>query len=416
MEEPGKVAQVVARADRIPVIDLARGIAVLGILAINVTTMAGPGLAASTPDWHGHAAPQDWWAFVATWLLFEGKMRTMFATLFGVSLALFLDRGDPDRRLLAQIRRLLWLAIFGYLHFALFWWGDILFTYAVAGMIALLFRDLAPWRLIGLGLAAYLIVAAGLMVEVAEPMAAARAMAAGTASADQAAWATEYADAVRAHAAEQLGEYDMAFAQAIGWRLTHHPAFPLSMAAQAVLEALPLMLIGMGLVRSGFFAAAGAGGWPRRWLLAIAIVGGMSGLGWAAAVLAFAASHGFDMAVMTFLPFRFGMPGHLAQAACYLALIALLGERMLRTRIGRRLAAAGRMALSNYIGTTVVMTFVLHGWGLGLAMEQPGHAALMPLVLLGWVLMLAWSAPWLARFGSGPLETAWRILARTRSA
>lgn len=402
-------AQAVARPTRIPVIDLARGIAVLGILAINVATMAGPGLAAATPDWHGRAAPHDWASFAFTWLVFEGKMRTMFATLFGVSLALFLDRGDPGRRLLQQVRRLLWLAVFGYLHFLLLWWGDILFVYALGGMIALLFREMPPCRLIGLGLAIYMVVAAGLMIEVVPALLDAHAVAAGTGTPDQVASVTAYAEAVRAHAAQQFGEYRMGFGEAIGWRLSHHPAFPLSMASQALMEVWPLMLCGMGLARTGFFDGA----WPRRRLALIAVAGLVLGLAWGGAVLGYAASQGFAPATVAFLPFRFGMPGHIAQAAGYFALIALFGGAILRTGPGRRLAAVGRMALSNYLGSTLVMTFVLHEWGLGLASTYPGHAALMGLMLLGWGLMLAWSAPWLARFGAGPLEWLWRRLAAT---
>lgn len=409
MIEPADRAQVVAPPARIPIIDLARGIAVLGILAINVTTMAGPGLAAATPDWHGRAAPQDWAAFTLTWLVFEGKMRTMFATLFGVSLGLFLERGDPGRRLLGQVRRLLWLAVFGYLHFLLLWWGDILFVYALGGMIALLLRDMPPWRLLGLGLALYMAVAVGLMIDVAGPMRAAHAVAAGTATPEQAGWVASYAEAVGAHAAQQFAEYDMGFFQAIGWRLMHHPDFPLSMASQVLMEVFPLMLCGMGLARTGFFAGA----WPRRRLVLIAVAGGSLGLAWGAAVLGYAASQGFAPATVAFLPFRFGMPGHIAQATCYFALVALFGGAILRTGMGKRLAAVGRMALSNYIGTTVVMTFVLHRWGLGLAAGLPGQAELMVLMLLGWALMLGWSAPWLARFGTGPLEWLWRKLART---
>ena len=68
------------------------------------------------------------------------------------------------------------------------------------------------------------------------------------------------------------------------------------------------------------------------------------------------------------------------------------------------------MALSNYIVTSLVMTALFHGWGLGLAGRLP-EAALAPVVIAAWAAMVGWSAPWLARFGQGPLERLWRRLA-----
>src|SRR5690606_35962840 len=88
-------------------------------------------------------------------------------------------------------------------------------------------------------------------------------------------------------------------------------------------------------------------------------------------------------------------------------------RRIAATALGRRLVAAGRMAFSNYIGTTVLMTAIFYGWGLGLA-GTVGHAEQLAFVLLGWVFMLSWSKPWLARFRQGPLEWLWRSLAERR--
>ena len=73
-------------------------------------------------------------------------MRAVFTMLFGASMLLFVDRaeeaGQDGERL--QLRRLGWLALFGYLHFLLLWWGDILFLYALAGAVALAFRNAPP--------------------------------------------------------------------------------------------------------------------------------------------------------------------------------------------------------------------------------------------------------------------------------
>ena len=104
---------------------------------------------------------------------------------------------------------------------------------------------------------------------------------------------------------------------------------------------------------------------------------------------------------------------HIAMALGYAAVLVLLAPRLLDTWLGQRFAAAGRMAFSNYLGTSLVMTALFHGWGLGLA-GRFGPAALWLFVLLGWVLMLGWSGPWLSRFRQGPLEWLWRSLTEGR--
>ena len=77
----------------------------------------------------------------------------------------------------------------------------------------------------------------------------------------------------------------------------------------------------------------------------------------------------------------------------------------------QRIAAAGRAAFTNYLGTSILMTAIFYGWGLGLYGELP-RAQLWLVVIAMWVLMLAWSKPWLERYQYGPFEWLWRSLAR----
>ena len=78
-------------------------------------------------------------------------------------------------------------------------------------------------------------------------------------------------------------------------------------------------------------------------------------------------------------------------------------------RLGERVRAAGRAAFTNYLGTSVVMMLVFHGWALGL-FGQLNRPQLYIVVVLAWALMLAWSKPWLDRYRYGPLEWLWRCL------
>ena len=78
-----------------------------------------------------------------------------------------------------------------------------------------------------------------------------------------------------------------------------------------------------------------------------------------------------------------------------------------------RVAATGRAAFSNYLGTSIVMTTVFYGYGFGLFGEV-GRAEVWVFVLGAWVIMLAWSKPWLEKYHYGPLEWLWRSLARSK--
>src|SRR3546814_11868070 len=96
---------------------------------------------------------------------------------------------------------------------------------------------------------------------------------------------------------------------------------------------------------------------------------------------------------------------------------AALSMLLIRTRASAsvrvRLAAAGRMAFTNYLTTSIVMTSIFYGYGLGL-FGSVGRAALYLFCLGMWAAMLLWSKPWLDRFHYGPFEWLWRSLARAQ--
>src|SRR5690606_5691513 len=100
---------------------------------------------------------------------------------------------------------------------------------------------------------------------------------------------------------------------------------------------------------------------------------------------------------------------HLPMVLGLAALLALGAPAAAKTALGSRVAAAGRMAFTNYVGTSAVMMLVFQGWA-GALYGSLHRAELLIFVLLGWILMLAWSKPWLVRFRYGPLEWLWRSL------
>jgi uncharacterized protein len=93
----------------------------------------------------------------------------------------------------------------------------------------------------------------------------------------------------------------------------------------------------------------------------------------------------------------------------YAAFIILLARR--RGWLARRIAAAGRSAFSNYLGTGIIAGAIFYGYGLGLYGYLTRFEAWLVVPAM-WTAMLLWSKPWLDRFNYGPFEWLWRSLAR----
>ena len=386
--------------ERLPAIDVVRGAAVLGIVIANIPGLGQPLMAAVWPGaFLSPPGPFAEWLWGAQLVLVDGKMRGLFTLLFGAGMVLFL-RGAEARDagsgpgLLA--RRLGWLALFGVLHWALLWRGDILLPYAVAGLLTLGFAGWSWRRQLALGLAGYGLGAlvnfaalvplatgalgpvAGLAAEEAAALAEARREGALMAGGDYAAWVR---DALR----------------------DHLPALPFDLAF-GLLETAPLMLIGMSLIGAGLFdgrigarrqVRAGAWLWLAGTLASVPV-----------AIWAIGRGIGYwtsFAAIMGWLPLT-----QLAGALGLAALLAVWGARP-GGALRRRLAEAGRCALTNYIGTSALALAVFSGWGLGLH-GKLARIELYALVPLFWLAMLAWPGWWLARFRHGPLEWAWRSL------
>lgn len=397
--------------DRIRTLDLIRGVAVLGILAVNIAGFAGPIDAALSPHIPDRGSLGDEAAFAFVMVVFEGKMRMLFSMLFGASMALFITKADGAGRngALLQARRLAWLALFGTLHYLLLWWGDILFTYAALGFIALLLRrQPVPALLTIAGLWFCSWVAIGLIATFPDGLAAAR-IADGTGSAATLADQAKSLARMISEARDELALFGGTYGPILQDKLTNHPWWLVSMALNNAWEILPMMLIGMALLKSGFFS----GQWPPALLRRIAWYGLGIGGTLTLAITALAWAWHYPPPVMgTVIGVWMAVP-RLMMTLGYAALLVLAAPRLLGTAIGQRIEAAGRMAFSNYLGTTLVMTALFYGWGFGL-IGRVGEAAQLAFVALGWALMLGWSKPWLARIRQGPLEWLWRSLTEWR--
>lgn len=400
--------QPVATHNRIVSLDFIRGIAVLGILFANVTAFAHPMIAYNWPAaLPGGGTEGDAWIWLFQFVAVDGKFRGLFTLLFGAGMMVFMERvWQRGGTAWLQVRRLFWLVLFGLAHFYLLFIGDILFLYAISGFLALgMLRWSARTQLWG-GLVWYLfgslLFAASLGVQAGiEASPQLQSQAAEEWQLIEEGWLTQ----IREGQAEEVIMREGSYGDIVAYRAAEQTDELSFYFALALLETVPLMLIGMALYRYGLFEGRLHRGRMRLWGW-IGVLGGGAG----------SLAVGYSVMVSGFPPFltQFASNG----AAAFLRLPMILGLAVLLTLLaaqaqrgwlGERLVAAGRMAFSNYIGTSIVMTLIFHGWAGGLYGEL-NRPDLLLVVALGWALMIAWSRPWLARYRYGPLEYLWRCL------
>ncbi|GAA0284366.1 DUF418 domain-containing protein [Alteraurantiacibacter aestuarii] len=403
------VAPVQAGA-RIASLDLIRGIAVLGILLANITGFAHVDIAYYWPPaLPGGGDTADRLIWLAQYVLVDGKFRGLFSILFGAGMVLFIERiPDYQTAALLQMRRLFWLILFGLAHFYLLFKGDILFSYGCAGMFALYAVPLKArtqltigiiWAMLGAlwqGIAYLPAVLTVLGGADANPTAI---------SLYQQFWQGQLADAARSG---QLMAGD-SYLAILRYRLTQESGDLWSYFSFGFVETIPLMMIGMGLFRSGVFhSGEGKPHWRGPALAALVL-----GLALNLAAGLFVYSRDFTPFI-TQMAF-FGFSGF-ANVPLLVGGTCLLAQWAARTRDGAgdswlvlRLSDAGRMAFSNYIGTSLVMVLIFQGWA-GDRFGTMHRAELLVVVTLGWAMMIAFSRVWLARFRRGPLEWLWRCL------
>ena len=382
----------------------------MGIFSVNVVGFAMVEAAYFHPpawDFEGLADRLMWFA---NFVLVDGKMRSLFSMLFGASLLLVAERAEASGRSAASVhyRRMVVLLLFGLAHFYFLWFGDILTSYALVGMVVF-----AVWRLNAVALAA---------------LAATLYIFAFADSLNQAAWLTRAVEIVASgnRADPELFEaaqgtvsflspdkayiaHDLAVHQDFGAYVREMTGPRRSEPFQTVSalwpETMALMLLGMAAYRSGFLT----GSWRRETYRVVAFAGICLGAAFSAVLAIIVWSGGFKLPTTMIALETWSMPAHPVMALAYAALIILLIRD--RGTLTQRFAAVGRAAFYNYLGTSLVATFIFNGWGLGLY-DTLSRAEAWLLAPAFWLIMLLWSKPWLDRYRYGPFEWLWRSLSR----
>ena len=415
--------------ERIPTLDLVRGLAVLGILVMNVFEFGLPMVAYDNPLHGGGTTGLDRWTWYVQMALFDGKMRALFSMLFGAGLVLITDRMERAGRGLGAtdllLRRCLWLALFGVVHrFGLQWTGDILYAYGLLGLIAIAFRGWRPLPLLAAGLLcllAFTPIQCWRHHQVSQQRAQAQQAVALEAAGEpvptalqeaKVRWerrlAAPKADANAAEIAAIRGGYASVFA----YRWDHHHSFQSAfLYYYFVWDVLGMVFVGMALCRWGFFAGTLRNG-IYGLFVAIGVLGALASFGHAWLV----AQRGFSAGELELRfwhevlhPFVRGLVGLGWAAALILLHKGVAARGGVVAFLLARLADTGRMAFTNYVLQTVCCTLLFFGYGLGHYSEW-SRSQLMLVWLAVSVVQVLFSWLWLRFCRCGPLEWLWRSL------
>jgi uncharacterized protein len=357
------VPRPTSSAERIDAIDVLRGIALFGVMAINLVMefrvsifdqFLGPRMLASPIDRAIEAILAQ---------AVELKAFALFSLLFGAGLAIQFDRlATSERRTALLVRRLAVLLVFGVIHLCLIWNGDILTEYAIAGFIVLPFLFGPRWLLT---LAALVSLALYLAMQAFPP--------AGLFPSRATIW-QDVMDANRIYATG-------GFVDVLAFRLREIPLIA-SLHAFVFLRTIGLFLVGALAWRSGIVQN------PRR-LFAIAL----PAIGLGAGLL----YRGIEPLGTIVLALGYGA--------------AILGIAQFER--GKKLlgwaAPLGRMAFTNYVVQSVIFGWIFYGYGLGLF----GRLGITPALAIGLIVYAAqvrFSTWWLHHYRYGPLEWLWRTL------
>ena len=384
---------------RIQVLDVLRGFALAGILVINAMSILA--VKGSTPAFTVDIPIAD--RILQDLILFfiESKFFTLFSLLFGIGFAIQIQSAERQgTAFLPRIsRRMAGLLVFGVLHILLFWDGDILVIYAITGTILILFRKTAFVR-IKRWIISLLAVPGVLVLIILAYTLIARLSPSGSESfvKSDASLAKEFANTQATQTLLQNG-----FLQGIGERI--HTYLELSpLLFSRIPTVLAMFLIGLYLGRSGFIRRL-----PdeietlrkvRFWGLSI-------GFTLMALILLSTKLLPTTSALVSIIEDQY-----LAGPILCLGYAAALTLDLLKNptrRIYRYFSIVGRMALTNYLSQSVVLTYISYGWGLGYALKLNGFQVIA-IVFILYFLQIAVSNIWLKNFTYGPLEWVWRCI------
>jgi len=383
-------------AERISEIDIVRGIALFGILMVNMSFFKIPVMMDRMPSAFSPGLDQ-----VVAWiiqLLFTGKFYAIFSFLFGLGFYIFMERTlDKGLELVPLYRRrLLVLLAIGAIHLFLLWSGDILFTYALAGFILLTFRrkneqQIKRW-IIGLFIATLVLQGLfGFVQGFGEVMAG-----------------ENYGQMMDELISAAVLVYSSgSYLELLTFRLTNEVPYIIISLFVWIPAVLAFFLCGLYAGRKGIFKDLKGN---RPLFVKICAVGFIVGALFLFFYILFETA--LWSAGTTARPALLMMTNYLASLfifPAYVSLVLLSLQTNNCRRILAPVAAAGRMALTNYLTQTLILITLFYGFGFGLFYRVTLAQGVLITIAL-YLIQVVWSNFWLKKFKYGPLEWLWRGL------
>jgi uncharacterized protein len=365
-------------------LDFVRGVAILGILLLNIAAFGLPKAAYLNPAWYGEITRSDAWTWAILDLFAQVKFLTLFALLFGAGLQLLLKRG---KRWIQS--RLTLLVLLGFIHGLFFWDGDILLAYGLVGLICWrMIRDAHDVKnLFNTGVILYLIgIGVLLLLGMISGGATNRSWIPDAANLQyEQFWKLKGGVEAVSNRADMLGDNLIALGAQYGWQLAG------------------MMLMGAALMRTGWLKGEFSLSHYRRTGAALVCIGVVINL--PAVVAQWMLD--WDYRWCAFLlqaPRELSAP---FQTIGYAALIYGFWPQMARFKVVAAVACVGRMALSNYLLQTLICTTLFYRFGLFMKFDR---LQLLAFVIPVWGINMVFSVIWLRFFRQGPLEWLWRQL------
>ncbi len=389
----------VEKTNRIQSIDLLRGIAILGILIMNIQSFAMPSAAYNNPLAYGDLTGLNKITWILSHLFADQKFMSIFSILFGAGIILITEKKEllTGSSLKLHYTRNLILLLIGLLHAHLIWYGDILVAYALCSFLVYPFRKLSPKKLLITGL---LILSVPSMLnglfQFSLPFMPVSEL--QDLSMD---WAPS---------SELIEQEITAFTGSLSHQIAQNSQNALFLETFVFMilflwRAGGLMLVGMALYKLGILSAVHS----RSFYLKNAFYSLTIGFPIVIYGMYMNFTMNWDFQYSMFAGSQFNYWGSLFIAYGYISLIMVFAESENYYTIKKRLASIGQMALTNYILHSFIGAFIFFGIGFGLFGKIDRSLQLI-IVSAIWVFQYLVSEKWLNYYKFGPLEWVWRSL------
>jgi len=388
------------QTNRIEALDVTRGIAILGILFMNIQSFSMIDSAYMNPGSFGNFEGVNYWIWYLSHLFTDSKFMAIFSILFGAGIVLFSERAEAKQlgsSLKLHYRRNFWLLIIGLFHGYFIWHGDVLFSYALCSFLLFFFKDLKPKSLLVIA-AIFLVIPMCIysLLGISIPHATAETLAKMNSS-----WQPS---------TEEIELKISTFKKGFFAILPHRA--PITFQFQTTIlciytfwRATGMMMLGMALYKMGILSTKK----NTKTYLAIGLLSASIGFPLVMYGVQQNSIHEWNFHYTIFTGSMYNYVGSIFISIFYIVAIQIFVKINALHFIKKGLAKVGKLALTNYLMQSLICTFVFYGYGLGLfgQMERSQQLAVVLAVLL---FQFCFSIFWTKYFTYGPFEKVYRML------